>query len=348
MHGAAPIAVHGTPMLRPRAVARRRIVVVLAGLGWTAVAAPARGAPPASATIGLLSDRIPDGAELALIEGFRAALGEHGWVDGRNLTLLSRHAGADPQHLPDLAGELVASRVALIFATTLRAALAAKARTAQVPVVFTALADPVEQGLVASLARPGGNATGVAVNSSVLIPKRLQLLKEAMPSLKRVAVLFDPQQDEACLAAWDALRKPAQAMGITIERVPTPVATDYVQPFARMAREHFHAVLVPATTRYYNDARIIALQAAAHRMVLLPPLGDLDTENTLLAYGPLQIDAYRRAAIYADRILRGATPATLPVEQPTRYELVLNRRVARALGVEFPRALLARADRVID
>lgn len=301
-----------------------------------------------SVRIGVLSDRTPADAELGFIDAFRSTLREHGWIEGDNLTLISRYAGDDARRLPALAAELVAVRVNVIFAPTLPAALAAQNATRSIPIVFSVLSDPVEQGLVASLARPGGNTTGMAINSSALIPKRLQLLKEAVPRLTRAAILIDPDEGQACTAAWDALREPAQSMGVALEGVATGASGDYAQAFSAMARAHVQAVLVPATTRYYNDARKIAALASSHRLVILPPIGDVAEDASLLAYGPRQVEAYRRAAIYIDRILRGANPATLPVEQPTRYELVLNRRVARTLGVTFPRALLMRADRLID
>ncbi|MGE5336741.1 MAG: ABC transporter substrate-binding protein [Gemmatimonadota bacterium] len=298
--------------------------------------------------VGVLSDRTPAGPERAFFDAFRSALRQHGWVEGSNLTLIERFAGDDVHRLPTLAAELVAARVDVIFATTLPAALAAQGSTREIPIVFNVLSDPVEQGLIGALARPGGNVTGMAINSSTLIPKRLQFLKEAMPQLKRVAVLLDPDQGDACEAAWSALREPAQAMGVTLERVPAGGTADYAHVFSLIARHHLQAVLVPATTRFYNDARTIARLASMHRIVVLPPIGDVAEDDALLVYGPRQVDAYERAASYIDRVLRGADPATLPVEQPTRYELVLNKRVARALGVRFPRALSVRADRVIE
>jgi putative ABC transport system substrate-binding protein len=303
--------------------------------------------PGRSARVGLLSDRNPDAAESLLLGAFRDALREHGWVEGRNLSLIASYSGNDAGRLDALAAELVRKGPDVVFATTLPAALAAKKATQSIPIVFNVLPDPVEQGLVAALARPGGNVTGVAINSSALIPKRLQLLKEAMPRLARVAVLLDPKQDEACEAAWNALRDPAGDMGITLERVTVAAAGDYARVFDAMARAHFEAVLVPATTRFYNDAGTIAALAHSHRMALLPSVGDVAQGQVLLAYGPLQSEAYRRAALYVSRILRGASPQTLPVEQPTHYELVLNLQVAKSLGITFPRALRARADRIV-
>jgi putative ABC transport system substrate-binding protein len=339
---------HGAAIDHPPCAARRGALSLL-GVGLVVARSPGQAQTPApAARVGVLSDRVLDKAERSLLDAFRSTLGDHGWTEGRNLMLAARYAGEPSQPLPALAAELVAAPVDVIFATTLQAALTAKRASSRVPIVFNVLPDPVEQGLVAALARPGGNVTGVAINSSALIPKRLQLLKEAMPRLSRVAVLLDPSQDEACQAAWDALREPAARMGIRVERFSTGSPTDYAETFARMGRMHYEAVLVPATTRYYGDAHRIADLAASHRMVYLAPVGDLAENRTLLAYGPLQLDAYRRAAIFTDRILRGANPATLPVEQPTRYALVLNNRVARALGVTFPPSLLARADRIIE
>jgi len=313
-----------------------------------AACAPAVAQPDGRvATVGLLSDRSAEGAEPALLAAFRDEMRERGWVEGRNLAIVSRNAGDDPDRLPRLAAALVREGADVIFATTLPAALAAKGATQSVPIVFNVLPDPVAQGLVAALARPGANVTGVAINSSALIPKRLQLLKEALPGLARVAVLIDPNQDDACQSAWDALADPARAMGVSLGKVRVEGQEGYARAFDAMARARFEAVLVPATTRFYNDVRAIAAAAAAHHMVFMPSVGDVAEEFVLLSYGPLQSEAYRRAASYVDRILRGANPATLPVEQPTRYELVLNLRIARALEIEFPRSLRARADRLV-
>lgn len=308
--------------------------------------APVAAVAPRSARIGLLSDRTPDAAESILLATFRETLRDHGWSPDRNLAIVAYHCGDDASRLPAMAAALVRDAPDLIFATTLPAALAAKHATATIPIVFNVLPDPVEQGLVASMSRPGANVTGIAVNSSRLIPKRLQLLKEAMPGLARVAVLVDARQDEACAAAWDALGVPAGEMGIAIERIVADA--DYRHAFEAMAKARVQAVLVPATTRFYNDAARIAQLAGEARMAFLPTVGDVAEGRVLLSYGPLQVDAYRQAAVYADRILRGASPERIPIEQPTRYELVLNRRVAKALNVTFPAALQARADRILD
>lgn len=336
-----------TPRSAARAVRGRReaIFALLAALslGWSAPLAASRRT---HARIGLLSDRTPDAAESGLLAAFRETLSEHGWAEDRNLAILARYCGDEPARLPEVAESLVRETPDLVFATTLPAALAAKRATTTIPVVFNVLPDPVEQGLVAALARPGGNVTGIAVNSSRLIPKRLQFLKEAMPGLARVAVLVDANQDEACEAAWNALAAPARAMGIRIERVVAQ--DDYAAAFRTMMQARVQAVLVPATTRFYNDATRIARLARANRLVFMPSVGDVAERHVLLSYGPLQVDAYRQAAVYADRILRGAAPERLPVEQSTRYELVLNLRIAAELGIEFPLSLRARADRTVD
>lgn len=300
---------------------------------------------PARARVGVLSDRTHGSVDTDLLAAFRTVLRDRGWIEGRNLVIVERYAGPDPGRLATFAQALAREAPDAIFATTLSAALAAKAATASIPVVFNALPDPVEQGLVGSLARPGGNLTGVAVNSSALIPKRLQLLKEAMPRLSRVAVLFDPRQDDACLAAWDALRDPAAAMGIAVKRIA--VDGSYEEAFDELGRGRYEAVLVPATARFYGDASRIAGLAHARRIVSLLSVGDAAEEHTLMVYGPLQSEAYSRAAGYIDRILRGGAPGTMAVEQPTRYELVLNLGVARSLGIALPRDLRARADRLI-
>jgi putative ABC transport system substrate-binding protein len=325
-----------------RAANAAAMVVALALVPAAALAAPAR-----VAQIGVLSDRDPQGPEREQLLAFTSELRERALGDAIEVVIVTP-AGGGPARLAALASQLVAAKVDVIFATTLPAALAARAATARIPIVFSVLPDPVEQGVVASLARPGGNATGIAVNSTALIPKRLQLLREAMPGLARVAILRDPQEDEACEAAWNALREPAAAMGIALQKAEVAQAGDHAGVFDAMVRARVQAVLVPATSRFYNEAEIIGQLAASHHLAFVPPASGLAERDAILSYGPSPHDAYRRAAAYVHRILRGADPATLPVEQPARYELVLNARVARALGIAFPKALRERADRIVE
>lgn len=307
-----------------------------------------RPAPAQSrvARVGLLSTGRPD-AERAYIEALRTGLRRRGWEEGRNLALVAVFAHGDYGRLPALAAELLARKVDLIVAASTRAAFAARDATAKVPVVFATVQDPVDEGLVASLSRPGANLTGIAVNSFVIVPKRLELLKEALPQLKRAAMLFEAE-DPSCQVSWERLADSAKTLGIAMQKIEIDASHDYGRAFASLAQGRAQAVIAPTNLLFLGDAPRIGALAANHGVPLVQQGAEGADEHSLFSYGPSLVDAYERAASYVDRILRGANPATLPVEQSTHYELVLNMKVARALGISFPRAMLARADRVID
>jgi putative tryptophan/tyrosine transport system substrate-binding protein len=278
-------------------------------------------------------------------EAFRQGLKELGYNEGRNIIIEYRFAEARPERLPELARELVGLKVDIIFAGGGPATKAAKNATQMIPIV-TSSQDPVGQGFVASLPRPGGNITGLTNLTSELVGKRLELLKEAIPQLSRVAVLWTP--DHPAATTWRRTKVAAQSLGVQLQAAELRVRDDLEPAFAAIKRERAEALFM-IRSPIVNDLtkRIVGLAAdsglpAIYDDKRFPQLGGL------MSYGTDLADLDRRAAIYIDRILKGAKPADLPIERPTKFELVINLNTAKALGLKIPAHLLMEADEVID
>jgi len=278
---------------------------------------------------------------------FWLGMHELGWIEGQNIVVERRWAELRLDRLPALAAELVQLKVDVILTIGAGEAIAARTVTKTVPIVMTTSLDAVEQGLVASLARPGGNVTGLTSMTSELSRKRLELLAEAATKISRIAVLRckglgrTPQGWEGTLAA-------ASALGIHTQLLEVREADDYEIAFAEAIRERAGAMVVLGC--YFNNAnsrRILAL-AAKHRLPAMYHRREFVEAGGLISYGPSVPDMDRRAAIYVDKILKGAKPADLPVEQPTKFELVINLKTAKALGITMPQTLLLRADQIIQ
>ena len=279
-------------------------------------------------------------------EGLKEGLRELGHVEGRNLAIENRWAEGRDENLPGLAADLAGLKVEVIVATGGAAALAAKQATSAIPIVMLVGGDPVEIGLVASLARPGGNVTGLSAQSDALPGKWLELLKETVPKLARVAVLRDPAVGKSL---WNASQSAAQSLGLSLQPLEVKRADDYAAAFAE-ARKHSAQALVVlgAGLHFANRARIVEL-AARHRLpVMYPTQAYVADLEGLMSYGPDSYALGRRAATYVDKVLKGARPADLPVEQPTKFELVINMKAAKTIGLKIPQSVLARADRVIE
>ena len=281
-------------------------------------------------------------------EVLRQGLRELGWVDGQNIVIEYRIAEGRFDRLPDLAAELVRHKVDIIVAVPTPAAVAAKKATAAIPIVMIGVADPVGLGLIASLARPGGNVTGLSWSVGVeLWVKQLELLKEILPKDRRVAILSNPANPFQALAIED-LKVAARSLGLRLQLLETRSPDEFDGAFAAMAKEHAGAVLVISDTIFSAQrARIADLEAKNQ----LPSMHGLKSDaeaGALMAYGPNFPDQFRRAAIYVDKILKGANPADLPAEQPTTFELVINMKTAKALGLTIPQSLLLRADEMIQ
>jgi putative ABC transport system substrate-binding protein len=274
-------------------------------------------------------------------------LRELGYIEGQNLVMEYRWAGGDYERLPRLAQELVGLKPDLIFsAGGPPAARAAKAATGTIPVVFVS-GNAVEAGVVSSLARPGGNLTGFDVFAEELDIKRLEILKEALPKVVRVAVLWNPGRIEGRVAR-DRLESAAQAVGMKLSFVEARQPDQIETAFAAIARDRADAMLLAADPMFVGEAaRFIRLAAAARRPAIYP-VRIFAEGGGLMSYGADFAAIYRRAATYVDRILNGAKPGELPVEQPTKYELVINLKTASALGLMIPPSVRLRADRVIE
>lgn len=278
---------------------------------------------------------------------FREGLAERGWVEGRTIRVVERNAGGKPALLPKFAGELVSMKVEVIVTSGTTAIRAARDATSTIPIVFALSADPVATGLVKSLARPGGNVTGLSVVAGDLLVKRLELLKEAVPRAKRVAVLSHAG-NPANATLIKTLNDAALRWKIALHQVEVRDPRDLDAAFSTMKSDGVQAVLVLEDPVFSaNAADLVEL---ANRRRIPAVLGNryFAEAGGLMSYGVIYEDLWRRAAGYVDKILRGATPAELPIEQPYQYDLVINLRTARALRLTIPPALLVRANLVIE
>jgi putative ABC transport system substrate-binding protein len=293
----------------------------------------------------LSSGNPPSGPDLNM-EAFRQGLRDLGWIEGQNITIESRYAEERAERLPDLAAELVQLPVHVIFAVGTAAIRAAQGATRTIPIVMLVGGDPVGSGLIASITRPGGNVTGIATLSPKLSAQRVTLLKEAVPRVAQVAVLFNPD-DETKVVDWQQTQVAARALGLPIQPLEVRGPDDLGPAFAAVnqARNGGLIVLSDAVTLRYRT-RIVQL-AAEHRLPAIYEFREFVEAGGLMAYGPRLPDLFQRAASYVDRILKGAEPADLPVEQPTMFELVISLKTAQMLGLTIPHSLLLQADEVI-
>jgi putative ABC transport system substrate-binding protein len=283
-----------------------------------------------------------------MFDAFMHGLRDLGWVDGKNIVIEHQTAEGRADRLPDLAADLVRVKVDVILTGNTQAALAARKATATIPIVMGTSGDPVQRGLVASLARPGGNVTGLAYDEGLQSPvKMLELLKETIPNARWVAVLSNPDS-QAHVAATREVSSAARSRGIQLQLVEARDPRDFDAAFAAMTRQRARAAMVITDalfTRHLTELRDLAAKwrlPVMYGQRLYPEAGGL------MSYGADLRDMFRRAATYVDRILKGAKPADLPIEQPIKYELVINLKTAKALGLTIPQSVLFRADRVID
>jgi ABC-type uncharacterized transport system substrate-binding protein len=327
---------------------RRRafLATVSSGLLTAPLAAEAQQAGKVY-RVGILTNKASDPAEARLWQAFRSGLRERGWIEGQNILIEFRAAEGNTARLPELAADLVRLKVDLILARSSIFVQAAKAATSSIPIVFLIHADPEGTGHVASLARPGGNITGLAVLMTDLAPKGLELLVSAVPVAKRIAVLWTPDAPSHTLAL-KALEEAARPRQLQLQPVVARTAPELEGAFAAMARARAQAVLVLGTAIFLAERQRVAELAIKHRLPTMSNLKDIVEAGGLMSYGPDFDDLYRRGAIYVDKILKGANPADLPVEQPTKFELVINLKTAKALGLTIPPALLLRADQTIE
>jgi putative ABC transport system substrate-binding protein len=324
------------------------VILALAGL-FNPLAAEAQQADKI-ARIGYLSLNLA-ASDPRIREAFRQGLRDLGYVEGRNLLIECRDAKGKPELFPALAAELVALKVDVIVAAggTL-AALAAKQATATLPIVFPAAGDPVAERLVTSLARPGGNVTGLSIVSPELVGKSLELLQQAVPGVSRVALLLKPDSmpDRARKDRLEAAEVAARALGVRLQVVEARGPEDFDRAFSDMTRARAGALYVLATPVFDIERRRLVDLAAKNRLPTVYSFKGWVEEGGLMSYGPDVADLFRCAAPYVDKILKGARPGDLPVEQPTKFELVINLRTAKAFGLTIPASVLLRADQVIE
>lgn len=278
---------------------------------------------------------------------FRAALRELGYVEGQTIIIEYRYAEGDPERMRAFAEEFVRVGVDAIVAPSSIYTAAAKQATSTIPIIFMSHADPLGTGHVATLARPGGNATGLSLMMTETNVKLLELFKAAMPALSRLAVVYDPSTPSH-VPGLTALELAGPKLNVKVQPVPVGAANEYEQAFAAMVRERADAALFLSTPLYIGDARRLADLALAHRVASLFGPRHNVVSGGLISYSPDRADLWRRGAILLDRVLKGANPAEMPVEQPTKFELVINLATAKALELKIPEAFLLRADEVIE
>jgi putative ABC transport system substrate-binding protein len=328
---------------------RREFVTLLGGAvaAWPfAAGAQQKGRTRLVGGLLAVPESDPDGR--ARIAAFEEGLKELGWVSGRNVKLVYRTTGGLPERIQGVAKELVELRPDAILAPNTPSVLALMRETRTIPIIFVGLTDPVETGLVQSLARPGANVTGLAAFQYSLAGKWLEILKEAVPGVKRTALLFDPATAPFAPKYVDALLTAGKLLGVETAPAPVREVGDFEPAIAAEAREPGGSLIVmPSNFINVNRTPIISL-TARYNLPAMYPLPAMTKEGGLIFYGASVIDLYRRAASYVDRVLRNEKPGQLPVQQPTKFGLVVNLKTANALGLTVPQTLLAIADEVIE
>jgi putative tryptophan/tyrosine transport system substrate-binding protein len=323
---------------------RREFIVGISGAaaGWPlACRAQQRPTP----LIGILG---PQPSSAPLGDAIVAGLHELGHVDGRSIRIAARWANGRFDQLPGLANELLRLKVDVLITSLTQATLAAKQATTAVPIVMAGVGDPIATGLIASLARPGGNVTGTASLIVDIVGKQIELLKDIIPGVTRVAVLWNPSNRAFQNLQLSQIEIAARAAGLQIQLLEASTPDGFAQAFGHIARETTKALAVLGDPLFTANADAIAKSALRASLVTVSNNRAMAQAGILLNYGPSLPDLHRRTSVYVDKILKGALPADLPVEQPTTFELIVNLKTAKAIGLTVPSTLLARADEVIE
>ena len=286
-------------------------------------------------------------ADAPRLEAFKQGLRDLGYVEGQNIHIEYRHESQDLGRLGAHAAELLAMDIDLLVAVTSNAAVAAKKATSTVPIVFMGVTDPISAGVAESLARPGGNATGITNVAAVLTGKRLELLREVVPKLVHVAVLWDPKAPGS-IPQWEASQEPARKLGLQLHSMTASSPDDYAMAFRDAIKAKSTAVWITLNPVANSNQKLIAELAIENRLPSICARADYAENGCLMAYGPGYNTEGKDGARYVDRILKGARPSDLPIEQPTKFELIINLKTAKRLGFTIPRTVLNRADRVIQ
>jgi putative ABC transport system substrate-binding protein len=325
----------------------RRTFMTLVSGGILAAPLTAEGQPAGKVyRIGMLETRSPV-LNAANIDAFRQGLLELGYKEGQNLEIVYRSSDGRDERFSGLASELVHLKVDLILTRGTPAALAAKSASQTIPVVMAASGDPVESGLVASLGRPGGNVTGLSLFNVEMYAKRVELLKELLPKLARIAAIFN-MGNPVTASQWNVVEASARSLGIQPQLLDVRRPEDLPRAFDAAAKQRAQALIVGLDGVTQGNLRPIAERAAKQRLPSMYAEKAYAAVGGLITYGASDFHMYHRAATFVDRIFKGAKPADLPIEQPTKFELVINLKTAKALGLTIPQSLLARADEMIQ
>jgi len=324
---------------------RRRALLAAAALfaGVPALAQQARVARVGLLYFGTRQSAAETGRYDAFLQGMREA----GYVDGRNLVIETRFGDGDPARYPAMVDEMLRAKVDVIVSTTTPMHRVAQKATRTVPIVITVSPDPVSEGLAASLSRPGGNITGLASSNAELSRKYLEVLSDAVPSLSRIQALIS-KNNQTHATQLRNVEAAAAKVGIRVHPFEVADERDIERAFAESARSRPQALLILADSIFIQHARKLADLARRERLPTMGAIAEYTEAGALMSYGPDIRDNYRRAAKYVDQILKGAKPGELPIEQPSKFELVINLKTAKAIGLKFPKAMLFRADRVIE
>lgn len=285
-------------------------------------------------------------ADAPRLEAFRQGLLDHGYIEGQNMIIEYRHEGGGFERLPELAAELVGQKPDVLVAVTTNAAQAAKKATTTIPIVFMGVTDPVTAGLVESLARPGGNATGITNMAAILTGKRLELLKETLPTVSRVAVLWDPQSPGS-VPQWQESQLPARELGLQLYSMEVSSVDNYEAAFKEAVEARNTALWVTLNPLANSNQTKIADLAINHGLPSICARADYSENGCMMAYGPGYGIEGRDGARYVDKILKGTKPADIPVEQPMKFEMVINLQTANKLGLTIPQSVLFQADKII-
>ncbi len=315
----------------------------LAG-GLLAMSLAARGQPPAKPVIGFLHFGLP-GLNAPYVAAFRQGLNETGYVEGQNVAIEYRWAEGMIDRLPALAADLVGRRVDVIAALGPPSARAAKNATSTVPIVFAVGTDPIADGLVANLARPGGNLTGISILAADVTPKRFQLLSELVPKARVIALLVNPNEANPWIGA---VQEAARVKGVQLQILKASTEREIDAAFATLVQLHADALVIGDNVFFTSRREQLVALASRYAVPAIERWREFAASGGLISYGPSLTATVRLVGNYAGRILKGAKPADLPIEQPTKLELVINKKTAKALGITIPQSLLLRADEVIE
>ena len=334
------------PVLASGEAMRRREFITLLG-GAAAWPLAARAQQTAMPVIGFINADSSKG-HAPEVSAFLRGLGEAGYIDGQNVAIEYRWAEGQNDRLPAMAADLVRGKVAVIAATSTPAALAAKAATTTIPVVFETGSDPIELGLVASLSRPGGNVTGVTQLTTGLAPKALEILHELNPTARVVALLVNPASPTTAETVASEVRSAARALGLELEVLNASTEHDLDEVFAALSQSQAHAIVIGGDAFFTSRKERLGALAAHNAVPAIYTRREFAAAGGLVSYGNDLTDSYHLAGIYTGRVLKGEKPADLPVQQAAKVELVINLKAANALGLTVPTPLLARADEVIE